>query len=138
MAEIEDTQLANLRAQAEAGASAAAALEQATANIETERAAGVAALTDALRAAHADLPPDAISGATLAEVNASLTHARSIADHVRAAAAAAGATNATAASAASAGQASAPARTIAQAPDNVRGLRRIAFALNNPGRGSTE
>jgi hypothetical protein len=127
---IDDTELATLRANAEAGTAAAAALEQSQRDLEAARAAGVSAVTDALRAANADLPADAIAGATIEEVNASAARARAIAQHVLGAAAAATPPpSTTTPPLATAGQASAPPRTTG-IDAGLRGTERIRAALN--------
>ena len=127
---IDDNELATLRAAAEAGTSAAAALEQSQRDLEAARAQGVTAVTDALRSANPDLPADAIAGATIDEVNASAARARAIAQHVLAAAAAATPPGgATTPPPATAGQASAPPRTTG-IDAGLRGTERIRAALN--------
>jgi len=127
MPDISDEQLAALQAKADAGDSAAAALEKATADIETTRSEGVTALIEAQRAAHPDLPPDAIAGATIAEVNAAVTRATSIAEHVKANTPPPTQPN----PAATAGQASAPVRGPAPAPEGLRALTRIRHGLES-------
>jgi len=127
MADIPDAELEQLRNEAAAGKTAAEALDKSQQDLEAARAQGVTALTDALRSANADLPADAIAGATIDEVNASVARARSIAEHVKSAAPAPApaATQPT-----TAGQASAPARTEPTAPEGLRGTERIRAALN--------
>jgi len=89
----------------------------------------------ALHAANPDLPDAAFTGGDLAAIQAGVTTARAVADHIR-----------TQAEAAKNGKAPAPAPTPTGAgserkiemPATVRGIGRIAFALNNPGPGMTE
>src|SRR3990170_2994825 len=87
--------------------------------------------TAAIRAANPDLPDAAFAGGDLAAIQASVTAARAVADHVRQQAEATRNGTAT----------PAPTPTGAgterkiEVPTGVRGIGRIAFALNNPGPG---
>ena len=96
----------------------------------------------ALHAANPDLPDAAFAGGDLAAIQAGVTTARAVADHVRQQAEAArnGVANPVAAAAVVAAAAGAAAGTQrkAEVPANLRGIGRIAYALNNPGPGMTE
>lgn len=144
MPELTDQELTALTARAEAGDSAAAALEErGTAldiahndlnlAIDAENTSN-AALLHVTRAAHPDIPADLITGGNAADIAASVDRGQVIADQARASAAD------------NDGQppkttvpAGSPPRTkTTDAPDRVRGTSRIAYALTHPGPGSTE
>ena len=125
---IDEAELANIR---QAGTDAAAALEastqrEAAATASASEATG--ALADTLRAANPDLPPEAIAGATAAELTASVTSARAIATHALAAHTAANTTTPPT-TPAGAGQAAAPARTTNPNPTGLTGVARIRAGL---------
>jgi len=129
MPDIDDTELANLRAKAEAADSSAAALEQTQQLLTAATETNLAATNDFLeqaRAANPDIPADAIAGDTIAAIKASTTAARQIADAVKASSATTTPTPTPITS-----QAAAPPRTPAAVPEGTRGADRIRFALNN-------
>lgn len=91
MPELTDQELADLQARADAGASAAAALEERTqtvTSLQTQLAEAAVAVRDTLAASDPRIPADAITGDTVADVRASFDRARHIADQAVAAAAA--------------------------------------------------
>jgi hypothetical protein len=131
--EVDDTELADLRAKADAGDSAAAALDETQKLLATATEANVAATTEFLaqaRAANADIPPDAIAGDTIAAVKASATVARQVADAVKASSANATPDPSTTPPPTTIpSQAAAPARDNDAVPEGTRGAARIAVGL---------
>jgi hypothetical protein len=123
MPELTDQELADLTARAEAGQSAAAALEQSQQDLEAARtatAAATTALRDQARAANPTLPAELIDGDTPEAIAASLDRARTIAQQVIEATRAATPTT----------PAASPPRTPETPPEGTRGIDRIRFELN--------
>ena len=107
-----------------------AAAEEHAARAETQLAAALESTREALRAANPDLPPSAFEGADFTTLDAAVTFARTIRDHVIQQRTDNPATRTPAGAGVQ--------RQTLQIPDNARGITRIAFALNNPGPGMTE
>jgi hypothetical protein len=91
----------------------------------------------AIRAANPDLPDAAFAGSDLATIQAGVTTARAVADHVRQQAEASrnGVANP---GAPPITPPAAGTQRKAEIPANIHGIGRIAFALSNPGPGMTE
>lgn len=92
MPEISDDELTALRARAETGDAAAAALTQAQTDAQNARTTlqdGVARYRETIRAANPAIPPDAITGDDFAAIDSAVTTARNIFDAGQSAAAAA-------------------------------------------------
>jgi len=129
MPDITDEELTNLRAQAEAGQSAAAALEQS----QTTLAAANEALIAASRAANPTIPPALIAGATPEEITTSIEAGRATVQAVLDANPPAHpASSAPPGSAPPAVPAGAPPRANTnEVPEGLRGADRIALGIEH-------
>jgi hypothetical protein len=141
MPDIPDAELTNLRAQAEAGQSAAAALDVSQQNL----AATATALLETTRTANPTIPPDLIAGDTPAAIAASVTSAQATVAQVLAAntsstpapGAAPPASPPVAAAAPAPVPAGAPPRSDPnEPPAGVTGVARIQHALRQRSQGA--
>jgi hypothetical protein len=132
--ELTDQELADLQARAEAGNSAAAALEERTTALDAATqatAAATTALLDTTRAANPAIPADLIAGDNPADIAASVERGRALVEQVRAA-------NPVTGTPTNIPTGSPPRTPTNDPPPGVKGIARIAHALTHPGPGSTE
>ena len=122
-----------------AAAAAAAAQDAAScelvARLEAQLTQALETTRAALQTANPDLPAATFAADNFEALNASVTNARAIADHVRTQIETA---NPTAKPGVTPPAGAGVQRAALQVPENLRGVARIAFALAHPGPGMTE
>jgi len=121
MAEIDDKELEQLRAEAAAGKNAAAALEKAQADSNERMNTTMEAFRHTTRAAHPNIPAELIAGDTPEDIAASVERGKAIVEKVTAA-------NKPTTSSTPSVTAAAPPRTI-EVPEGITGAARIRYGL---------